>query len=405
MKKLIIIICLICSIAQGADNVLGEWGVGTWSAVVDGNRTFTFGGAAADPDFKMTWAIPDTNTVTIPTVNGATYSGTINWGDGSGDLAVTAWNDADFAHSYASADDYQITISGTNGRIYFNNTGHKLLLTSIDNFGDVGWESFANAFYGCANLVSISGSGIFTGVSSCSAMFRNCTSLLAIDFSGYDISSCTTFFRFALACSDIVSINLSNADLSSVENFNSVASTDPLLEVFNITDTTFGSLTTVSSAWNNNPKLLTVDIACCGNVSLFLDTFKGDSTIQMELFDFSASATDARNLYQDCIALTGDVSKVENASTSLTRFGMDGTALTYESTGGFLASNVKDGFALAAEDCNMNSNYVSNILIDLVTSGASNLVVNVAGNNDGLTVAGEAAETTIVARNGTVTAN
>ena len=40
--------------------------------------------------FKMTWAIPDTNAVTIPTYNIAGYTGTINWGDGTPTAAFTS---------------------------------------------------------------------------------------------------------------------------------------------------------------------------------------------------------------------------------------------------------------------------------------------------------------------------
>ena len=66
-------------------------------------------------------------TFTIPCRNVGTFNATIDWGDGGPTSSITAYNDADLAHSYTTAGQYTITITGTFPNIYFNNC---LLYTS-----------------------------------------------------------------------------------------------------------------------------------------------------------------------------------------------------------------------------------------------------------------------------------
>lgn len=87
-------------------------------------------------------------TVTIPCQNVGTFNAVIDWGDGQ-TSDITAYNDADLSHVYATAGDHTIRISGTFPNIYFNNTGHKLKLIRVIQLGKVGWQSLANSFYGC----------------------------------------------------------------------------------------------------------------------------------------------------------------------------------------------------------------------------------------------------------------
>jgi len=56
-------------------------------------------------------------------------------------------------HNYTTADTYVVKISGTFPQIYFNNTGDKDKIKTIENWGIIAWESFAEAFIGCSNLV------------------------------------------------------------------------------------------------------------------------------------------------------------------------------------------------------------------------------------------------------------
>ena len=94
----------------------------------------------------MTIATTGANeTFTIPCQNNGTFNAGIEWGDGSVST-VTSYNDASLTHTYATAGDHLIRIRGSFPNIYFNDTGDKLKVKSVENLGIVGWTKFNNAF-------------------------------------------------------------------------------------------------------------------------------------------------------------------------------------------------------------------------------------------------------------------
>ena len=84
--------------------------------------------------------------ITIPTFNAETYNYDVDWGDGNSDTGITG----DATHTYAAVGTYTVTITGTFPRIYFNNSGDKEKLLTIENWGSQSWASIVNAFYGCS---------------------------------------------------------------------------------------------------------------------------------------------------------------------------------------------------------------------------------------------------------------
>ena len=117
-------------------------------------------------------------TFTIPCQNVGTFNATIDWGDGGATSAITAYNDADLAHEYATADTYTIRVSGTFPNIYFNNGGDKLKIRSVIQLGSVGWTRLNSAFYGCSGITSFTAAPCDTSsVTNMSSMMRNWTSM------------------------------------------------------------------------------------------------------------------------------------------------------------------------------------------------------------------------------------
>lgn len=53
---------------------------------------------------------------------------------------------------YGSPDTYQVAITGIFPQIYFNNTGDKEKILSIEQWGTIEWKSMMNSFSGCSNL-------------------------------------------------------------------------------------------------------------------------------------------------------------------------------------------------------------------------------------------------------------
>lgn len=89
---------------------------------------------------------------TIPIGLSGGYDYSVDWGDGSS----VSGQSTSVTHTYSAEGIYQILISGTFKKFFFNNGGSKLKIISIDQWGDVGYEATQQqAFYGCENLQSI----------------------------------------------------------------------------------------------------------------------------------------------------------------------------------------------------------------------------------------------------------
>ena len=138
-----------------------------------------------NPDaFIMEFNMGAGETLTIPLFNTTGYNFTIDWKDGNVSPTITTYNEANRSHTYTNAGVYQIELLGVVKGIYFNNAGSKLKLTKIIQWGNVGFTTFQNAFFGCNNLTFLP-TGSITGASEVSVSafywaFRGCTSLKTI---------------------------------------------------------------------------------------------------------------------------------------------------------------------------------------------------------------------------------
>lgn len=142
---------------KGANNVILtvtdiNGNVSTCTSVVTVEDPLAACGTVAPEDyFITTWKTTAPNeSITIPTFSGETYSYTVDWGDGSIDTSIMG----DAIHSYISAGIHTVKISGTFPRIYFNNSGNRMKIQSIEQWGANVWKSMSLAFTGCEDLVS-----------------------------------------------------------------------------------------------------------------------------------------------------------------------------------------------------------------------------------------------------------
>ncbi len=117
--------------------------------------------AAPSDDFIITvktdeyGTTPDTQ-FKIPTFSGEAYNYNVDC-DNDGTDEVTGAT-GDYTCNYSSPGIYSIRIKDNTGSkngfpmIYFNDSGDKLKLVGINQWGTMHWSSMANAFIGCANL-------------------------------------------------------------------------------------------------------------------------------------------------------------------------------------------------------------------------------------------------------------
>lgn len=96
--------------------------------------------------------------------------------------------------TFSSAGTYDVEISGTFPRIYFNNGGDKDKLLDIKSWGSIGWTSMRNSFTGCSSLTNITATDS-PDLSSCSDlanMFYLATSLATVNnIDSWDVSTIT----------------------------------------------------------------------------------------------------------------------------------------------------------------------------------------------------------------------
>ncbi|WP_075340793.1 BspA family leucine-rich repeat surface protein [Tenacibaculum agarivorans] len=167
--------------------------------------------------FITTWETTVANeTITIPTFPGETYNYTVDWGDGTGVTNETG----DAIHTYAVANTYTVSISGNFPRIYFNNSGDKDKILTIEQWGDQVWTSMENAFYGCSNL-NITNTGIddpdLTNVTDMSSMFYQTSSFTGAHIEGWktgNVTNMTSMFVDAI----VFNGDLSAWDVGSVRS-------------------------------------------------------------------------------------------------------------------------------------------------------------------------------------------
>ena len=182
-----------------------------------------------------------TNQFTIPTT-GTGYLYDIETSDGQTITGLTGGTTITFP----SAGTYDVYISGSFPQFYFNNTGDRLKLIDLKNFGiyALGSLSQLNAFYGCSNMViSATDIGHFENVTNFTSTWRGCSSLTS--FPLLDTSYGTSFSAAWFSCSSLTSFPL--LDTSNGTNFTYAWSNCSSLTSFPVIDTSSG--TNFSFAW------------------------------------------------------------------------------------------------------------------------------------------------------------
>ena len=137
-------------------------------------------------------------TVTLPMT--VTSPVTIDWGDGT-----TTTQGAPFTKVYATAGDYHIKVNITASRevtnFRFGNTGDRLKLIDVRNWGWAKFGTIGGNFWGCSNLEKITAEDTPRDLVNMANFFNGCSKLNQIDNFNWDTTNVTTMSNLFFNCS------------------------------------------------------------------------------------------------------------------------------------------------------------------------------------------------------------
>jgi len=277
--------------------------------------------------FKIT-TTTSPQTFVIPCVNDGTFNATVDYGDGTGSQTVTAYNDSNLTHSFATAGQHTITIDGTFPNIrFYNDAASAALVDEVGDLGDVGWVNLGRAFRDCTNLTAFNvGTADTSNVTTMYQMFYICTNLTSLDLSGFDTSSVTDMSFMFRDCSSLTALDVSNFDTSSV--------TDMSFMFFGCSSLTTLDVSSFDTSSVNNMQQMFR--ACSSLTSLDLSTFNISNVSNMGL------------MFRDCSNLTAlDVSNFDTSSvTNMLEMFRGCSSLTSLDLSGFDTSSVNNMYTM-----------------------------------------------------------
>ena len=286
-----------CVFASSVDALASRGFVLASEAVPDAFKT-------GDRPFATTWRTASPNeSITIP-VGRSTGAYAVDWGDGT----VTSVT-GDASHAYASPGEYQVVISGDFTRIRLSSSPNAEKLQSIDQWGDIQWESMNSAFGGATNMVyRATDVPDLSGVTDMSGMFAYADSFNG-DISPWDVSGVTDMSRmFGYAYS--FNGDISEWDVSGVTDmsgmFGYATSFNGDISEWNVSGVTDMSYM-FSNARSFNSDLTSWDVLGVTDMSrmfAYADSFNGD----ISPWDVSG-VTDMSRMFAYAYSFNGDISE------------------------------------------------------------------------------------------------
>lgn len=279
--------------------------------------TYTINNFARGLELEFTVSGDSTaRTITLPLASGGTYDAYVDWGDGTAESHITAFNSTSRIHTYASNGTYVISITGSLPLLRFNNTGDKLKLTDIVYWGDPDainpFAAIWGMFYGCSNCASLGMGKPRASSGNLEDAFRGMTSITSIPVGFLDLmTNATSFASTFYQCSGITGIP---SDLfrynTSVTNFaacffqcTGLTSIPTDIFRYNVLATSFSSTFSGCSGITSIP----TDIFRYNTVTTaFLNVFQNCTslvTLPTDLFRYNTLANNFQAVFSGCSGL------------------------------------------------------------------------------------------------------
>lgn len=236
-----------------------------------------------------------------------TYNYNVDWGDGTSDSELTG----DITHTYASAGTYTVSITGSFPGLKFSTfsfqTDNEKLL-SVEQWGDIQWQTMEDAFLDCTNLViNAEDAPDLSTVTDMNSMFSGAATFNQ-DISHWDVSSVTNMSGM-FANADAFNQDISEWDVSSVTSMRAMfAGADTFNQ--NLSAWDVSSVTNMALMFKNardfNGELNDWDTS---NVNTINEMFWGAEAFNQDLTNWDVSSiTNMNNMFEDATSFNGDIS-------------------------------------------------------------------------------------------------
>jgi len=264
--------------------------------------------------FISIWRTTDASeTITLPYENTGTYSGVIDWGDGS--TSVNSY--ANRTHTYTTPGDYTISILGDCVGFRFGSVGDKDKIIEITQWGNnFRLGNNGGYFFGCTNLLltGLTDTLNLGETTSLDYMFFNCNNIEIIpninDWDVSNIQSMVFMFSQTQFNSDISNWNVLNVTnmagmFNNTNNFNQDIST------WNVSGVTsmyaiFGGCSSFNQPLNG------WDVS---NVTNMISMFAGCSSFNQPLGSWNVSnVTSISFMFQNCIIFNQNLSSWDTSN-------------------------------------------------------------------------------------------
>lgn len=267
--------------------------------------------------FITTWEVSedDLSIIIDTSTSSYTYNYTIDFGDGT----ISNNVQGNISHTYASSGTYIVQISGDFPSLKQNENdlNNTLKLMSVQQWGDIEWQTMKNMFYNCVNLV-VNATDVpdLSQVTDMSNMFYGCNSFNHF-INTWDVSNVTNMagmFESAYSFNQ----SLDDWDVSSVSNMSNMFSgCNSFNQPLNTWDVS--SVTTMDNmfgwAYSFNQPLDSWDVSSVTDMS---NMFDGASSFNQSLDAWDVSnVTDMSNMFKGAYSFnqsidSWDVSSVTN---------------------------------------------------------------------------------------------
>jgi surface protein len=252
------------------------------------------------------------NQIALPLLSsGGTYNFNVEWGDGSSDV-ITSGTQLERTHTYASSGVYDIKISGLCRGFRFANTGDRLKILDIKNWGiSVEYLNNTNVnlgdFFGCANM-DFTAQDVPVLLGSVAAFFRGCSSLVGNpSINKWNVGNVTNFSNmFQNASSfnqDIGAWNVGNST-NFARMFASAFSFNQDIGAWNVSNgTDFALMFQSASSFNQDIGAWNV-----GNSTNFAQMFQFASSFNQNIGAWNVgNSTNFAQMFQSAISFNQDI--------------------------------------------------------------------------------------------------